>query len=131
MQQLGLLSVVIWLPIAGGLVTLGFGDQRARAARWAALVSSLLTLAACVPLYAGFANGTAKFQFTERLTCYLGEANADERLPQRPVMVAAGLFSCRTRLFPRAFRLGCHACNITAAAQKIQLMLTSLIFMLY
>jgi NADH-quinone oxidoreductase subunit M len=67
MQQLGLLSVVIWLPIAGGLVTLGFGDQRARAARWAALVSSLLTLAACVPLYAGFVNGTAKFQFIERL----------------------------------------------------------------
>src|SRR6204780_1288335 len=67
MQQLGLLSVVIWLPIASGLVTLGFGDQRARAARWAALVSSLLTLAACVPLYAGFANGTAKFQFVERM----------------------------------------------------------------
>jgi NADH-quinone oxidoreductase subunit M len=67
MQQLGLLSVVIWLPIAGGLVTLAFGDQRARAARWAALVSSLLTLAACVPLYTGFANGTAKFQFIERL----------------------------------------------------------------
>src|SRR5450631_21222 len=67
MHQLGLLSVVIWLPIAGGLVTLGFGDQRARAARWAALVSSLLTLAACVPLYAGFANGTAKFQFIERV----------------------------------------------------------------
>jgi NADH-quinone oxidoreductase subunit M len=67
MQQLGLLSVVIWLPIAGGLVTLAFGDQRARAARWAALVSSLLTLAACVGLYTGFANGTAKFQFIERL----------------------------------------------------------------
>ena len=67
MQQLGLLSVVIWLPIAGGLVTLAFGDQRARAARWAALVSSLLTLAACVALYTGFANGTAKFQFIERL----------------------------------------------------------------
>jgi NADH-quinone oxidoreductase subunit M len=67
MQQLGLLSVVIWLPIAGGLVTLAFGDQRARAARWAALLSSLLTLVACVPLYAGFANGTAKFQFIERL----------------------------------------------------------------
>jgi NADH-quinone oxidoreductase subunit M len=67
MQQLGLLSVVIWLPIAGGVATLAFGDQRARAARWAALVSSLLTLAACVPLYTGFANGTAKFQFIERL----------------------------------------------------------------
>ena len=58
---------MIWLPVAGGLVTLAFGDQRARAARWAALVSSLLTLAACVPLYTGFANGTAKFQFIERM----------------------------------------------------------------
>ncbi len=68
MQQFGLLSVVIWLPIAGGLVTLAFGEQRARAARWAALLSSLLTLAVCVPLYAGFTNGTANFQFIERMS---------------------------------------------------------------
>jgi NADH-quinone oxidoreductase subunit M len=68
MQQFGLLSVVIWLPIAGGLVTLAFGEQRARAARWAALLSSLLTLAVCVRLYAGFANGTANFQFIERMS---------------------------------------------------------------
>jgi NADH-quinone oxidoreductase subunit M len=67
MQQIGLLSVVIWLPIAGGLVTLAFGDQRARMARWAALATALLTLAACAQLYAGFANGTANFQFIERL----------------------------------------------------------------
>jgi NADH-quinone oxidoreductase subunit M len=67
MQHFGLLSVVIWLPIAGGLVTLALGDERARAARWVALVSSLLTLIACVPLYTGFANGTANFQFIERL----------------------------------------------------------------
>src|SRR6202521_2262593 len=67
MRHIGLLLVVIWLPIAGGLVTLAFGDQRARAARWAALLSSLLTLAACGRLYAGFANGTANFQFIERL----------------------------------------------------------------
>ena len=66
MQQIGLLSVVIWLPIAGGLVTLAFGERRARPARWAALLSSLLTLAACARLYAGFANGTANFQFVER-----------------------------------------------------------------
>jgi NADH-quinone oxidoreductase subunit M len=66
MQHLGLLSVVIWLPIVGGLVTLALGEQRVRQARWAALVSSVLTLAACVRLYAGFANGTAKFQFIER-----------------------------------------------------------------
>jgi NADH-quinone oxidoreductase subunit M len=67
MQQFGLLSVVIWLPVAGGLVTLACGDRRARAARWTALLTSLLTLAACVPLYSGFTNGTAKFQFVERM----------------------------------------------------------------
>src|SRR5580658_2335521 len=67
MQHLGLLSVVIWLPIVGGLVTLALGEQRVRQARWAALVSSVLTLALCIQLYAGFANGTANFQFIERL----------------------------------------------------------------
>src|SRR5580698_4991843 len=67
MQQFGWLSVVIWLPVAGGLTTLAFGDQHARQARWAALVTSLLTLGACVHLYADFANGTAQFQFIERV----------------------------------------------------------------
>ena len=66
MQQFGLLSVVIWLPIAGGVLTLACGDQHARAARWAALLTSLLTLTACVLLYLGFADGTARFQFVER-----------------------------------------------------------------
>jgi NADH-quinone oxidoreductase subunit M len=65
-MHIGLLSVVIWLPIAGGLLTLALGDARARLARWAALVSALLTLAACVPLCMGFSNGTARFQFVER-----------------------------------------------------------------
>ena len=80
MHQLGLLSVVIWLPVAGGLVTLALGGARAGAARWAALLSSLLTLGVCVQLYARFANGTASFQLVERLrwipalhsTYYLG-----------------------------------------------------------
>jgi NADH-quinone oxidoreductase subunit M len=66
MRESGLLSLVIWLPIAGGILTLALGDARGRLARWAALVSSLLTVAACVPLYLGFANGTARFQFVER-----------------------------------------------------------------
>ena len=65
-MHIGLLSVVIWLPIAGGLLTLALGDDRARLARWTALVSALLTLAACVPLCMGFSNGTARFQFVER-----------------------------------------------------------------
>ncbi len=37
-----------------------------RAARWAALLTSLATLGFCVPLWVGFANGTAAFQFVER-----------------------------------------------------------------
>jgi NADH-quinone oxidoreductase subunit M len=57
----------MWLRGAGGVVTLACGDRRARAARWTALLTSLLTLAACVPLYSGFTNGTAKFQFVERM----------------------------------------------------------------
>jgi NADH-quinone oxidoreductase subunit M len=65
-MHIGLLSVVVWLPIAGGLLTLALGDARARLARWTALVSALLTLAACVPLCIGFSNGTARFQFVER-----------------------------------------------------------------
>jgi NADH-quinone oxidoreductase subunit M len=67
MHDIGLLSVVIWLPILGGIVTLAIGDLRAQLARWMALLTSLLTLAACVPLYLRFANGTASFQFIERL----------------------------------------------------------------
>ena len=72
MQQIGLLSVVIWLPIAGGLVTLSFGEQRARLARWAALLISLLTLAACVRLYIGFANGTTALLSAVLTTPFMG-----------------------------------------------------------
>ncbi|HEY1726062.1 MAG TPA: NADH-quinone oxidoreductase subunit M [Steroidobacteraceae bacterium] len=67
MQQLGLLSLVIWLPIAGAFITLAFGERHARLARWAALLSSLAVLIACVPLYLRFSDGTADFQFVERL----------------------------------------------------------------
>ncbi|MGH8256251.1 MAG: complex I subunit 4 family protein, partial [Steroidobacteraceae bacterium] len=65
MHGIGLLSIVIWLPIAGGLITLAVGDARARAARWTALITTLATLAVCVPLYSRFINGTASYQFVE------------------------------------------------------------------
>jgi NADH-quinone oxidoreductase subunit M len=66
-QQIGLLSVVIWLPIAGGLLTIALGDRFARAARWLALFTSLLTVAVCVSIYAAFDNHTAAFQLEERV----------------------------------------------------------------
>jgi NADH-quinone oxidoreductase subunit M len=65
-QQIGLLSVVIWLPVIGGVLTLICGERFARGARWVALLSSLLTLAFCVPLYQQFDTHTAAFQFLER-----------------------------------------------------------------
>lgn len=67
MHLTGLLSIVIWLPIAGGFIALLLGDGRASAARWVSLITSLATLVLCVPLYSGFANGTSNFQFVERM----------------------------------------------------------------
>ncbi len=62
-----LLSILIWLPIAGGVVLLALGEQRVAAARWVALVTALATLAFSIPLYTGFDGATAAFQFQQRL----------------------------------------------------------------
>jgi len=61
-----LLSVLIWLPIVGGILVLLLGDKRLPAARWVALLAAVATLALCVPLYWGFDGSTAAFQFRER-----------------------------------------------------------------
>jgi NADH-quinone oxidoreductase subunit M len=66
-QMKNLLSILIWLPIAGGVVALLLGDGRARAARWAALLFSVATMLLSIPLYTGFDHSTAAFQFIERL----------------------------------------------------------------
>jgi NADH-quinone oxidoreductase subunit M len=67
MQGIALLSTLIWLPVAGGLLALLIGDARARAARWVALLVSLLTLGLAVCLWSRFDTGTAAWQFVERL----------------------------------------------------------------
>jgi NADH-quinone oxidoreductase subunit M len=63
----GLLSFLIWLPIAAGVAVLLMGDRRVASARWLALIASLITFVASLPLLAGFDNSTAAFQFVERL----------------------------------------------------------------
>jgi NADH-quinone oxidoreductase subunit M len=63
----GLLSILIWLPILGGVVVLLLGERRIGAGRWLALLASFATLVLSVPLWAGFDTGTAALQFTERL----------------------------------------------------------------
>jgi NADH-quinone oxidoreductase subunit M len=67
MQDLGLLSLLVWLPILGGLVVLALGQSRVALGRWVALATSLVALALSVPLYQGFDTTTAAFQFVEQL----------------------------------------------------------------
>lgn len=59
-----LLSLVIWLPILGGLLVLAAGKNDVLV-RWLALLFSSLTFLASLPLYTGFDNGTYKMQFVE------------------------------------------------------------------
>ena len=60
-----LLSLLIWLPIVGGFVVLGFGERGAVAARWASLGISGATFALSIPLWGSFKTGTAVMQFVE------------------------------------------------------------------
>ena len=67
MSDLPLLSLVIWLPIIGGLVVLAVGaKENNSAARWSALVVSVITFLVSVPLFTSFDTSTAAMQFEER-----------------------------------------------------------------
>jgi NADH-quinone oxidoreductase subunit M len=70
-----LLSWLVWLPIAAGLVVLVLGDRRIAAGRWVALLATLATLALCLPLWCDFDRTTAMLQFVERRP-WIGAVNA-------------------------------------------------------
>ena len=63
-----LLSLLIWLPILGGLWVLIIGDKQAAIVRPIALVVSLLTFFLSLMLYFGFDTTTANMQFVEKLS---------------------------------------------------------------
>lgn len=66
MQSLPLLSLSIWIPIAVGVVLLFLqGESRANAARWLALVGSIIAFLVTLPLIAGFDAAQAGMQFVE------------------------------------------------------------------
>ena len=61
-----LLSLTIWVPIVAGILTLLLsGEHQKIAARWTALIGSLLGLVFSIPLWSGFDNATAAMQFRE------------------------------------------------------------------
>ena len=68
-----MLSILIWLPVFGGIVLLLIGDAgdsasaRASQMRWVALGTTLLTFILSIGLYQGFDNTTAAMQFVERV----------------------------------------------------------------
>jgi NADH-quinone oxidoreductase subunit M len=62
----GLLSILIWLPIAAGVAVLLLGDRGIVAGRWLALAATLATLLLAVPLVSGFDTSTAAMQFVEK-----------------------------------------------------------------
>ena len=60
------LSLAIWVPILAGVLTLTLGGEHQKsAARWVALLGSVLGLAVAIPLWVGFDNGSAVMQFGE------------------------------------------------------------------
>ena len=60
-----LLSLLIWVPVAGGILVLAVGEQRLNAGRWIAVATAGAALLLSVPLYSQFDSGTAAMQFTE------------------------------------------------------------------
>jgi NADH-quinone oxidoreductase subunit M len=64
-----ILSLLIWLPVMGGvLVLFTGGDQHAERARYIALIFSLINMVICVFAYILFDNQTYEMQFTENVT---------------------------------------------------------------
>jgi NADH-quinone oxidoreductase subunit M len=60
-----LLSVLIWLPIAAGIVVLLLGERNIAAGRWLALAGAVATLAVSLPMLSDFNTQTAAYQFVE------------------------------------------------------------------
>jgi NADH-quinone oxidoreductase subunit M len=62
-----LLSLLVWLPIAAGVLVLLLGERNIVAGRWIALIATVATLMLSLPLVAHFNTSTADFQFIENL----------------------------------------------------------------
>jgi len=60
-----ILSVVVWLPILGGIAVMSLGSERAQLGKQLALGVSIITFALSVPLWTGFDVSSAAMQFVE------------------------------------------------------------------
>jgi NADH-quinone oxidoreductase subunit M len=60
-----ILSVIVWLPIFGGIAVLALGSERSQLGKQIALGVSIITFALSVPLWTGFDVSSAAMQFAE------------------------------------------------------------------
>lgn len=67
LNNLPILSILIWLPVLGAAAVLFCKEKRADLARSIALLVMLISMALCIPLYGHFDTNSAALQFTEHL----------------------------------------------------------------
>ena len=60
-----LLSIVVWLPIIGGVLVMLIGSNRATLAKQVALAASVVTFVISIPLYTQVVPARAAMQFVE------------------------------------------------------------------
>ena len=65
MANAPLLSLLIWLPMLGGVLALLAGNTRPQLARWIALATAMVVLLLSIPLITTFDRGNAAMQFLE------------------------------------------------------------------
>ena len=69
-----LLSLLIWLPILGGISVLVIGNNRSDLARWVSVAVSIIVFALSLNLWAGFDTSTHVMQFVEN-TAWISQFN--------------------------------------------------------
>jgi NADH-quinone oxidoreductase subunit M len=90
-----ILSVVIWLPIAAGLVVLAAGDRHAGVARVIALVGAVAGLLVALPLWTDFDRVASGFQFIE-LAPWIATFNVNYHLGIDGMSLLLILLNCVT-----------------------------------
>ena len=82
-----LLSILIWLPIAGGFAALALGTHRTKEARWFALAVAVLTFVVSIPLLTSYDAAAGTMQFIEQHR-WISAINANYHLGVDGISVA-------------------------------------------
>jgi NADH-quinone oxidoreductase subunit M len=92
-----LLSLLIWLPIAGGALVSFAGGANASRSRWLALIVSLVVFAVSIPLLTGYDAGAGTLQFQEN-HAWIAAINANYHLGADGISIALILLTTFTTI---------------------------------